>query len=165
LVDDYCVSLVSKLNFGWLYILCGLVLTVAAIILPAHQELQELKSKQEVIADDLEYLEYQVTIYETFLQDVVNREPDFIQRLTEMQFNRAPQGEQVVFDPSAPRTPLEWVAQRAIKSRTIQSDVQQASLLSKFTEDEGRLWVLAVGIIILFVGLTSQASPTDKTIE
>ena len=159
------MSLVSKWNFGWLYILCGLVLTVAAIILPAHQELQDLMSKQKVIADDLEYLEYQVTIYETFLQDIVNREPDFIQRLAEMQFNRAPHGEQVVFDPSAPRTPLEWVAQRAIKSRTVQTDVQQASILSKFTEDEGRLWLLAAGIIILFVGLTSQPSLPDETIE
>ncbi|MBT5365800.1 MAG: hypothetical protein HOL14_04670, partial [Phycisphaerae bacterium] len=55
------MSLISKSNFGWVYILCGLVLTVAAIILPAHQELQDLKSKQEVIAEDLEYLEYQVT--------------------------------------------------------------------------------------------------------
>ena len=159
------MSLISKSNFGWVYILCGLVLTVAAIILPAHQELQDLKSKQEVIAEDLEYLEYQVTIYETFLQDIVNRESDFIQRLTEMQFNRAPQGEQVVFDPSAPRTPLEWIAQRALKSRAVQANVQQASILTKFTQGEGRLWLLAVGIIILFVGLTSQSSPTNKTIE
>ena len=147
------MRLVSKLNFGWLYILCGLVLTVAAIILPAHQELQELKSKQEVIADDLEYLEYQVTIYETFLQDIVNREPDFIQRLTEMQFNEQPRGKHIITDSTVAQTPLAWIDQRTRQEHIVDLSPQKFSFLSVMTQGSGRLWLTGLGISVLFVGL------------
>ena len=137
--------------------MCGLALTVAAIVLPAQQDLQELAAKRVAITSDLEELEYRVEVYRAFLEDAQTGNPQFTKRLIEMQFNKSPDGSSVVIDRSASRTPLAWVAQRAKRNRVVPMEVEQASMLAQFSSGQGRLWLLGFGIFATFIGLMTSS--------
>ncbi len=137
--------------------MCGLALTVAAIVLPAQQDLQELAAKRVAITSDLEELEYRVGVYQTFLDEVQAGKPQLTKRLIEMQFNTSPEGASVVIDRSASKTPLAWVAQRAKRNRVVPMEVEQASMLAQFSSGQGRLWLLGFGIFATFIGLMTSS--------
>jgi hypothetical protein len=150
------VSFIKKIDLGWIYLLCGLALTTAAIVLPAHSDLKEIVSKKEVIVDNLKELSYRVEVHKTFLEDVQDGNPEIINRLVEMQFNLPPTGTPVVIDKSSVQTPLAWVQQRAKRNRIMPIEVEQASILTRFAEGQGRLWLLAIGAFTIFIGLISR---------
>jgi hypothetical protein len=152
------VQKTNTFNIGWLYLFCGLILTVSAIVLPAHKDLQVLESKKVTIASNAQDLETRIGVYSTFLQEVNTHNPFVKQRLIEMQFNETPNGTAVVIDKSAPATPLAWVAQRAKKEKNLPMESEHASMLSIFVAGQGRLWVLGIGVFLIFIGLISSNS-------
>ena len=161
IADGECVRFLTRFDIGWLYLFFGLVLTTAAIVLPAHHDLDALLAKKEIIISNADDLAYRVEIYTTFLEDATSGDPAFQQRLIEMQFNQSPSGSPVVIDTSAPSTPLAWVAERAKRTKVVPMQTVQASLLSQFSEGEGRLWLLGFGVFALFVGLVSVPIRND----
>jgi len=156
IADEERVSLFKRFDFGWLYLLCGLVLTGAAIVLPARHNLDVLTSKKTTIASDLEELAYRMGVYQAFLDDVLAENPQLTKRLIEMQFNTSPEGSSVVIDRSASQTPLAWVAQRAKRTRVLPMESEQASILSQFAAGQGRLWLLGSGAFAIFIGLIAK---------
>jgi len=157
------VTLYKRFDFGWLFLFCGLVLTVAAIVLPARHDLEELSAKRTTISNDLVELEYRVTVYQGFLDDVRAGKPELTKRLIEMQFNRSPEGRPLVIDKSASQTPLAWVAQRAKRVKALPMQTEHASILSQFAADHGRLWLLGCGAFAMFIGLmTSSHAVSDS---
>jgi len=149
-------------DFGWLYLLCGLVLTVAAIVLPAHTNLEGLLSKKTSISNDLDELNHRVEVYASFLSDVQRGDAQITQRLVDMQFNQSPDGSSVVIDTSASKTPLAWVAQRAKRSRVVPLETKQASFLSQFVDGQGRLWLLCGGAFTIFIGLIASSTKVES---
>ena len=156
------MRLIVRFDVGWLYLLCGLVLTTVAIILPAHHDLDALLAKKETIISNADDLAYRVEVYTSFLEDATSGDPAFQQRLIEMQFNQSPAGSAVVIDTSAPNTPLAWIVERAKRTKIVSMHTVQASLLSQFAEGEGRLWILGLGVFALFVGLVSVPARIEK---
>jgi hypothetical protein len=153
------VKLHTCLDVGWLYLFCGLILTFAAIILPAQLDLQSLQSKKNTIESNAQDLDSRIGVYSTFLKEVNTQNPSVTQRLIEMQFNETPEGVAVVTDKSAPSTPLAWVAQRAKKKKVLPMEQVQSSLLSSFVAGQGRLWLMGIGVFSIFIGLIT-AAPT-----
>lgn len=133
--------------------LCGLVLTVSAIILPAQQDLEELKLKRVVIQENVDELEYQIEIYKDFLQDLQEDNPELHQRIVEMQFNTLASGTPVVVDSSASQTPLEWLAQRIRRDRDVSMQTEQSSILANLSSGRNRLFLFGLGVFAMFVGL------------
>jgi hypothetical protein len=158
------MSLLQRIDFGWFYLICGLVLTISAIVIPAHQDLQELQAKKVVIEENLSDLEYRVEIYNSFLQDLHENDPEFKQRILDMQLNLQAQGTPVVIDASASQTPLEWVAQRARRDRKVNMQVEQSSILSGLSTGRSRLLLIGVGAFAMFIGFLkgSTHSTTDS---
>lgn len=149
------MRLFTRFDIGWLYLLCGLALTTAAIVLPARSDLHVLTQKKATILADVHEQDYRVDIYASFLEDVESGDPVLLQRLVEMQFNHSPEGSSIVIDKTAPKTPLAWVAQRAKRLRVLPMQTDQASVLSQFASGDGRLWLLGLGAFAIFIGLIS----------
>jgi hypothetical protein len=158
LVDNYQVSSVKRFDVGWLYLLCGLVLAVSAIVLPAHQDLQNLQVKRSAIQDDLHDLEYRIALYQDFLSDIQEENPIVQDRLLEMQFNKAAIGTPVVIDNSAAHTPLGWIAERARRDRVISTRTEQSSLLTGLSSGRSRLLLVGAAAFAMFVGLLKGSS-------
>ena len=144
-------------NFGWFYLVSGLLLTVAAIVLPAHQDLAVLKEKRAVIVDDTDDLQNQIMVHQAFLNDLNSLDSMLQERMIQMQFNQPPSGTPVVIDRAASKTPLDWVAQRARRDRAIYLEEPRQSILSKMTIGKNRLWLAGAGVFIIFIGLITSA--------
>ncbi len=159
------MSLWQRIDFGWFYLTCGLVLSISAIVIPAHQELQELQAKKNVIQENLEDLEYRVEVYNSFLQDLNEDDPELRQRILDMQLNLQLQGTPVVIDTSASQTPLEWVAQRARRDRRVNMQVEQSSILSGLSTGRSRLLLVGAGAFAMFIGFIKAPalSASDST--
>ena len=144
-------------NFGWFYLVSGLLLTVAAIVLPAHQDLAVLKEKRAAIVDDTDDLQHQIMVHQAFLNDLNSLDSMLQERMIQMQFNQPPSGTPVVIDRAASKTPLDWVAQRARRDRAIYLEEPRQSILSKMTTGKNRLWLAGAGVFIIFIGLITSA--------
>ena len=151
-------------NFGWFYLVSGLLLTVAAIVLPAHQDLAVLKEKRAAIVDDTADLQHQILVHQSFLNDLNSLDSMLQERMIQMQFNQPPSGTPVVIDRAASKTPLDWVAQRARRDRAVYLEEPRQSILSKMTTGKNRLWLAGAGVFIIFVGLITAASQEESAL-
>ena len=150
------MNIIAKFDSGWLYLLCGLILTVSAIILPAHQDLKELAMKRVVIQNNVDELEYQIQVYKEFLQELQHENPELRQRIIEMQFNIQVSGTPVVVDSSASQTPLEWLSQRIRRDTEVPLISEQSSILSNLSSGRSRLFLVGLGVFAIFVGLVKS---------
>ena len=157
------MSFFHRIDIGWFYVLCGLVLTVAAIVFPAHKDLQELQAKRTVIQQNVAELEYQIQIYESFLKDLYSLNPELHDRIYNMQMRVSPDGAIVVKDASAANTPLEWIAQRARRDRIVHFDSSEDSILTGLSSGRSRLYLAGVGVFAMFVGFI-KSHPTTETL-
>tara|TARA_B100000959_G_C14737081_1_gene523399 strand:- start:213 stop:752 length:540 start_codon:yes stop_codon:yes gene_type:complete len=164
IADINCVNIVSKFDFSWVYLICGLALSVAAIVIPAHQELGNLHAKLAELAEDYADVQHRVPIYDAFLRDVNTNNPDVYQRIVDLQFNRPGSGEIVVIDNAAVQTPLEWLSDKARRRRIVPLEKKQASVLSSITNGRGRLVLLGVGAFTMFIGFVKNPIMHDPTI-
>ena len=147
------MNFLSKLDYGWVYLICGLVITVSAIVLPAHQHLHDLEAKRAVIQQDLHALQFQMDKYQNFLVELQTSSPALEKRILEMQFNVQTQGTPVVTDISAPSTPLDWISARTQPAKLVTIPSEQSSILSSLSQGRSRLLLFGVGVFALFIGL------------
>ena len=152
------MTYIKRLDFGWLFLLCGLVLAISAIVLPAHQDLQHIKAKRNTTAANLDDLEHRMALYGEFLQDIHENNSEMKQRLLEMQLNIQPPGTPVVFDNSASHTPLDWIAQRSRKDRVIVATNNENSLLSGLSSGRSRLLLVGAAAFAMFIGFLGNPS-------
>lgn len=141
------------INFSWLYLICGLVLTVAAIVLPSHQDLHELQQRQQAILMDLDDLHYRIEMYQSFHNDLQKADPELLQRIVAMQFNEPVSGTPVVIDRSASQTPLDWIEQRSRRAKRLNGERGQVSAIASLAQGRGRLWLAGGGVFAIFLGL------------
>jgi len=149
---------VLRTSFGWIYLISGLTLTVAAIVLPAHHDLDILKQKKAAIVEDTADLQHQIIVHQTFLEDLKRQDPVLRERVIQMQFNQQPTGATVVIDRAASKTPLDWIAQRARQERVVYLEEPKNSFLAMMTNGKNRLWLAGAGVFIIFVGLINTNS-------
>ncbi len=163
MVDEYRVRIFKRIDIGWFYLLCGLVLTVAAIVLPAHRALEELESKRVTIQENHIELQYQIGIYESFLHDLYQHDPELRDRIIEMQMRLNPNGTPVVIDASASKTPLEWVAQRARRDRLVDIQPPEDSILTRLSKGRSRLFLAGIGVFSMFIGFMKSQPTSEKS--
>ena len=138
---------------GWLFLLAGLALVTAAIVVPAEQELRGLQDRVEVLQEQHARLLDRLAVHQRFLDDLDGGDTDLLRRVADMQMNRTAEGTLVLRDPGAAGTPLEWLSRRSQIAVPIRLDESRASLLARWTAGRGRLWTAAVGSFCVFVGL------------
>jgi len=163
ITDSIRVKYLAKIDFSWLFLLSGLVLTISAIVLPARLDLQVLKDKQYVIQSDLDELEYQIEVYQAFLTELHEGDPVLRQRIFEMQFNLQSPGIPVVIDSSASQTPLEWVKQRARRHRELYLPEEQSSILTGLSHGRSRLFLVGIGAIAMFIGFVNNTPASNQS--
>jgi hypothetical protein len=150
------VSFITRIDLGWFYLICGLTLTVAAIIIPAKEDLLQLELKRDAIVCDLDGLRSQIEVYKQFLDDLKDSDSEIHDKVAEMQFNLTSNGAPIVIDMSASQTPLAWLSKRARKAKVLEVEHNHASLLTSIVQGRGRLWLIACGAFLMFVGLVGN---------
>ena len=132
--------------------MAGILLAVAAIVVPAAEELSQLELEKERLAKTQLQLQHNLTRYELFLSQVESGDSQIESRIQQMQFHVYPEGTPVVIDESAPKTPLQWINLQLSQPQQLRMESKEKPILVNLVKGTGRLWVAGGGILAIFFG-------------
>jgi hypothetical protein len=142
-----------RLDAGWLYVLAGLALCAAGVLVPARRDLEDLRCQRDALADERSIGDERVHAYETFLRLLEEDDPALIRRLAAAQLNLVPADETpVLMAASRTATVTKWIDEN-VQTRRAEVAPAPVTLLGRLVGGRGRLWVLGAGIVVVFVGL------------
>ncbi|MBL9148430.1 MAG: hypothetical protein JNM94_07025 [Phycisphaerae bacterium] len=141
------------LDPGWPFVLAGLALLVAGIIIPAQRELHDLRNEWRKVEAEETRMYGRLQAYDQFLSELRSGDPQLVRRLASAQLNRVPEGEEpLLLTPGVNHTVAQWIDE-SVPTPTITPDPYPDTLLSRLATGPNRLWLLASSVFLLFVGL------------
>jgi len=138
---------------GWLFILSGLALCAAGILLPAQADVEALQRQLEQLRDEESRALARLKAHADFLDQVDRADPALIKRLAAAQLNLVPEGDRPVLRATSNTAPVtNWV------DSTVSFDIrppkpQPVSTLSRWATGPQRLWMFGGGILAVFIGV------------
>lgn len=141
-----------RLDPGWPFVIAGLLLLAAGILIPGHRELLELKGELVRQETREEVAFERLRAYDEFLSGVRESDPEVIRRLAMAHLNKIPAGEEsLLLTPGMNRTVGEWV-EASIPDRTVVVPPYPDTVLARWAIGPGRLWLLGAAVTLLFAG-------------
>ena len=151
---------------GWLFVVLGIIVLSAGILIPAIQE-NRLLGEQLRVARQMESRSQEHLTRSTALLDQMHRDEETVRRIWNADLNRTPQGsEPVLRDLEAPSDVLQWLdasaGQSVALSRSSSSVEFKPSLLERMASGPRRLWFLGAGGMCLCIGLVMGPTLTAR---
>ena len=138
---------------GWPFVVTGIGLIVAGVLIPAQRDLHELRGSLEVHRALLEHSERRLAAYEGFVEAIDEGETQLVRRLAASQLNRMAVDERpYLMLPSMNETVSSWIDASEPLEVPVVSPYPD-TLLSRLATGPRRLWVLASGVFLIFLGL------------
>ena len=148
-----------RIDPGWPFVLAGLALLIAGVLIPAQRELHELRGQQKLVEANEVRLYARLESYDRFLNDLRAGDPDLVRRLAIAQLNIVPKGEQsLLLTPGLNQTVAQWIDE-SVPPVTLQPEPYPDTLLGRLALGPKRLWLLAAAAFLLFVGLLIGPDP------
>lgn len=147
---------------GWLFIMAGLAICAAGIILPAQADLEALQRQLDKLLAEEGQAYARLKAHADFLDEVDRSNPALIKRLAQAQLNLVPGGDTPVLLADTDTSPVTtWI------DSTVQVDIRPAnvvtrSALSRIANGPDRLWMFGGGIMSVFIGLMLHAGPVRR---
>ena len=149
------------LDAGWLFLLAGLALLIATVLIPAQRDVAKARhSLTQAKAIEDNRLE-RMRRYQEYLDALKRGDEATVRALAAVQLNQAPEGTALLTQtgelgtrsasvfPSLEPPPVEARSWR-----------ENPSLLEKWaTDDRARLWLIAGGGFLVLIGLLPPARP------
>ena len=138
---------------GWPFVIAGLALIVSAVLIPAQRELHDLEQELAVHQAHEERANAELLAYNQFLADIGRGDERLLERLVRAQLNRMPKGERpLLLMPSANDTVPAWI-ESSVVTEIPEPTPYPDTLLSRIATGPRRLWVLATGAFLVFIGV------------
>lgn len=149
---------------GWLYVLSGLALIIAATIIPAQRDLSALESQLRELQAKEDYCCRRLAAYTSFLDQWEQQPAELVVRLAGAQLNQRPQGERpVLLTSGASSTVTDWIEASVMYEQPAARPMPD-SMLNRLTLGRGQLWLLAGGAFAIFVGLVLGPAPSASDV-
>lgn len=152
-----------RIDPGWPFVIAGLLLLVAGVLIPAQRDLQELRNTLEIHRALEDQSIRQLAAYDRFLNDLDHGDEQLVGRLAASQLNLMPKDERsMLLVPTLNATVTQWIedSEPAILPNP---PAYPDTLLSRLATGPRRLWVLACGAFLVFVGLMlSPSAPSSR---
>jgi len=146
---------------GWPFVIAGLALIVSAVLIPAQRDLHELEQKRSIQQANETRAQEQLLAYQQFLADIERDDPRLLERLVRAQLNKMPKGERpLLLMGSADDTVPQWI-EASVDVPVPEMVPYPDTLLSRLATGPRRLWVLATGAFLVFMGV--MFAPTTLT--
>lgn len=138
---------------GWPFVIAGLALIVSAVLIPAQRELHELEQKRSIQQANEQRAQEELLAYQQFLADIERNDERLLERLVRAQLNRMPKGERpLLLMGSADDTVPQWI-EASVDVPEPRTTEYPDTLLSRIATGPRRLWVLATGAFLVFMGV------------
>jgi hypothetical protein len=147
-----------RIDPGWPFVIAGLLLLVAGVLIPAQRDLHELRNSLAIHKAVEDRTVRQLAAYDRFLTDLDAAEPQLVNRLAASQLNLMPKDERsMLLVPTLNSTVTDWIEDSEPMVMPTTSAYPD-TLLSRLATGPRRLWVLAAGAFLVFVGLMLSPS-------
>ncbi len=148
------------LDPGWPYLLAGILMLLAAGLIPSQLELEEREANVMRLRAEYAQLDQLRSAYSGFLDAISRGEQSLVERLAAAQLGIVPADRiPIAVTTGLSDPPTRWI-ERAAASVPIaelqeQPPATQAgeSILARFVEGSGRLWLFGAALISIFAGL------------
>jgi hypothetical protein len=148
---------------GWPFVVAGLGLLVCAVLIPAQRDLQQLRNTLEVHRALEDQSLRRLEAYDRFLADLDRNDEQLVRRLAASQLNLMPKEQRsVLLTSSVNATVTDWIdASEPLELPT--PEAYPDTLLARLATGPRRLWVLACGVFLVFIGLLLGPSNASGT--
>jgi hypothetical protein len=141
-----------RLDPGWPFLLAGLALLVAALLIPAQRELHDLRQELRAVEAGESRVFARLQAYDQFLSDVRAGDPQLVRRLAAAQLNMVPKGEDsLLLTPGLNQTVAQWIDE-SVPDPVVAAEPYPDTLLARLALGPHRLWMMAAAVFLLFVG-------------
>jgi hypothetical protein len=144
---------------GWLFLIAGVVILSATILLPARQDLAEAEFYRDRVEAVLDHRHQRLARYREYMLALERGDERLIRSLAAMQLNLAPVNQALL-------VPVGEIAQRSASvfasleppPLRLPERVEAPSLLEQWATDQrARLWLIAGGALCVLIGLLPMA--------
>lgn len=145
---------------GWLFLVAGLALLAATVLIPANDDLKEARWLRDRALAVEQHREDRLDRYSDYLKSLDDADQSLIQSLAASQLNQIP----------SDRMPLPGATDTARSSASVfpalepealmlDDRAKVGSMLERWsTDDKTRIWMIAGGALCVLIGLLPQAT-------
>ncbi len=145
------------LDPGWLFVLGGLVICSASLVVPAHMELVEAKQQLSALQSQEQWAVDRLAAYDQFMSQLDSEDPGLIRRLASRSFNMLPEGDTpILMDVGASEASIEQWIESTVSSPPKEGHARPSSMLATISTGPYRPWFLASGVACIFIGLLTS---------
>ncbi len=140
---------------GWLFLVPGIALLMACVLIPARHDLDGLQRNVDRMAAETHHAAARLEAYDRFFADLDDRDPALVRRLAAGQLNLVEADATPLMVSTALVAPVsDWI-ERTVPPRPAYRtpDPASPSTLTRWAMGRGRLWVIGAGTMAIFVGL------------
>jgi hypothetical protein len=148
----------AYLDPGWLYLLSGIALVAATILIPAVRDLDDVRHQRDRALVLEEHRLERLRRYQGYLDALDRREPALIIALAASQLNQIPRGRTLILEGPESTAAASVFAELEPPPPVLPERHYPRSILFRWTTSErGRPWLLAAGGVCLLMGLLPRA--------
>jgi hypothetical protein len=138
---------------GWLFLTAGLALVSLTVLMPARQDLVQLKGKLKLMQTQADHMGTQESAYQRFHLALRTDDPILLSRLAYHQLHLKPAGSDLLEDQADQAATIASLLHTPMPAHQAASSAKPQSRLVRLTCGPQRLGVLAVGILCICAGL------------
>lgn len=147
-----------QLDAGWLFLIAGIGLLGATVLVPAAADLAEAEYQRNRALAIERHRQVRIERYGQYLAAVLRADEDVVLSLTAMQLNRSPVDRiPLMPEPEPGKTsasPFPALEPPPLVMPERPADQQRPSILTRLTtNDHHRLWLIAGGVVCVLIGL------------
>ncbi|MCH2135799.1 MAG: hypothetical protein MK101_04355 [Phycisphaerales bacterium] len=149
---------------GWCFVLSGLVLLAAALLVPAWRDVQTIRAQVGALEQQVAFARAREQTGRTLLEALRSDDPAVYQRLVAWQWNLVPLGDEPVIRERHDGGISSWVEARTPIPAPGQDAVGMTAL-ERVLQGPFRPWALALGGLLLLLGIVvlPMGSPASRT--
>ncbi len=155
---------ISLFDPGWLFLIAGIAILGATLLIPAADELAEVRLQRDRALALEKYHADRIARYGDYLQALEHEEPSLVMALAQSQLNQIPQGRSLIIEQPQPMFGGGGAASASIFNDLepppprLPEAVRINSVLERWAgSDMTRPWLLAGGVLCLLLGLLPRA--------
>lgn len=155
-----------QLDVGWPWLLSGVLMLLAAGVIPSQLLLQEEQAAVEQLRANHERMTLITESYERFLDELATGDESVVHRLAGAQLGLISKGsEPLLMTSTIDEPPTNWIERAVVPETSVAMDHGTAdrSSLARLLADSGRLWIFGAALLSIFIGLLFSTGTNRKS--
>jgi hypothetical protein len=153
---------IAWLDPGWLYLLAGIVLLAATVLIPAADDLASVRNQRDRALAIEQHRVERLANYQQYLVALEAEDPSLVRALAACQLNQIPANRSLILEtpelmPGATATASIFAALEPATLRLPDRRTPDSILFRWTTSDTSRTWLIAAGAFCLLMGLLPKS--------